>query len=125
MKNTVGQFSDAQGTPFNTSRTMDEDGIVVSADEVAYYEVKLADSDTNYALSKPSVFVKSNEKAEVVTLGTAENWSTYWATNQNNTPNVTVEKIVCAENGIPVEFTVTISNGWTSGDTLEIGWTNS
>ena len=125
LTSTVGQFSDAQGTPFDTSRTMDKDGIVVSADEVAYYEVKLADTDsTSYPLSKSSVYVKIGEKSDVVTLGTTENWSGYWATNQNNTSNVTVEKIVCASNGIPVEFTVTISNGWTSGDTLEIGWTN-
>ena len=102
---------------------MDKDGIVVSADEVAYYEVKLADTDsTSYPLSKSSVYVKIGEASEVVTLGQAgQGWQTYYATNQNNIGNVTVNSTP-APSDVPVEFTVTISSGWVSGTTLEIGF---
>ena len=70
--------------------------------------------------------MKIGEASESVNLGEGTSgWTGYYATNQNNIANVTISKEVSAGATDGVNFTVTISDGWTSGTSVTIGCNNT
>ena len=120
LTSTKGQYSDATGTAFDDDRTMTDAGITVNASEIAFYKVNLTNTNDRYALSDSFLYLQIGVASKTVTLGTSgEGWSSYWATNENNVANVSIGQTTGND---PIQFTVTISEGWTDDGTVEIGW---